>query len=190
MISVVISEVDERLSQSTFKITNTNLHKANYYRADLNKTTTLRITLLQDKGAGPVRLVLAKNLEKDKYSYVASSYSRLTETTLTADVAEQGQYVFYAKCCGNATLIVESGHECKMTIAKKAEFPNFLKSVFMDHAERLGGEKQKLGKSEKDWVCSRLLLNEAGLGYIACKIDERSKCHLTMHYSKEAVVQN
>lgn len=99
---------------------------------------------------------------RDKYVYLEAN-------------ASKGRFIVYAKSevVGDHALNVEYAKPVQVErINLKGK--GFLNKVFLSHA-RNSAEKQYLDPEKKDWILSKLLLKEAGLGYIASSIGgERS----------------
>jgi len=55
-----------------------------------------------------------------------------------------------------------------------SNYPNFLKDIFYDHALKNNTKKKVLNSGPSDWICSDMLLNGGGFGYLVVNLDSSS----------------
>lgn len=183
-----MAEVEERLSQHSLTL-HSSVNRASYFSVVLREMTKLRVTVSQPRtdgiselAAGPVRLVVARRQEEAglPLQYCGSAYGRGYDVTATVEAAQEGLYVLYAKAgCDKPTLLLESRGQVQLEQTGKV--PGFLESVFQHHAQ-LSARKLPF-RDSRDWVCSELLLREAGLGYFASYVAEDSPRSVKVSYS-------
>ena len=66
----------------------------------------------------------------------------------------------------------------------------FLEKIFCHHAFSLNPERNKIGIHSEEWICSKLLFEEGGFGYVVVNLPEESTQKISVHINPRYLSTN
>lgn len=81
------------------------------------------------------------------------------------------------------TLEVKENKHWEVEYGKK--YPNFLESVYRNHALRLNADKAKIGPKQDDWVATYFTYQEGGIGYVMCRLQHDTSIKMSLQVNRK-----
>lgn len=148
------------------------------------------------------------NPTTNKYEYIHSNSAKtFPDNYLEVENAEPGKYLLYAKYLwhneaeNEATVSAYSPAATLIKEHKDLTSSDFLSQIFYSHAAK-NSKKKVLNSSPQEWICSDMLLNNGGFGYLVVHLDPESKnklgveldegyafCYLASIYKRRSVLK-